>query len=390
MKKFKRVFLTVLDSFGIGAARDAADFGDAGADTLGSIYKTGELSIPNLTALGLGNVSGVSYPEKSDTPLAHFGRMREKSRGKDTTVGHWELMGILSDSPLPTYPEGFPEELLSEFERRCERGTLCNRPYSGTEVIRDFGEEHIKSGKLIVYTSADSVFQIAAHTDVVPLSELYRYCEIARELLVGKHGVGRVIARPFTTLDGEFKRTADRRDFSLKPPRATALSKIKDAGLQVISVGKISDIFAGEGITESNPTHSNTEGISKTKELLDRDFHGLAFINLVDFDMLYGHRQDARGYAQAINEYDRALGEILPRLSEDDLFIITADHGCDPSDDSTDHTREDVPLLVYAKGTGSRDLGVIDGFYHVGELVLSSLGIKKSSASMLWGKIFDK
>ena len=390
MTTFKRVFLTVLDSFGIGAARDAADFGDAGADTLGSIYKTGELSIPNLTALGLGNVSGVSYPEKSDTPLAHFGRMREISRGKDTTVGHWELMGILSDSPLPTYPEGFPEELLSEFERRCERGTLCNLPYSGTEVIRDFGEEHIKSGKLIVYTSADSVFQIAAHTDVVPLSELYRYCEIARELLVGKHGVGRVIARPFTTLDGEFKRTADRRDFSLKPPGATALNKIKDAGLQVISVGKISDIFAGEGITESNPTHSNAEGISKTKELLDRDFQGLAFINLVDFDMLYGHRQDARGYARAINEYDRALGEILPRLSEDDLFIITADHGCDPSDDSTDHTREDVPLLVYGKGTGSCDLGIMDGFYHVGELVLSSLGIEKSSASMLWGRIFGK
>ena len=377
--KIKRVFLTVLDSFGIGAEPDAHLFGDVGANTIASIKASGVLNIPNLTAMGIGNIDGVDVIEAVDTPTAAVARVQEKSMGKDTTVGHWELMGVISERPLPTYPNGFPEEVIRAFEEKTGRGTLCNLPYSGTDVIRDYGEEHVKTGKLIVYTSADSVFQIAAHEDIVPLSELYRYCKIARELLVGEHGVGRIIARPFTTVDGEFKRTANRHDYSLVPPSKTALVALKDAGYTVRSIGKIYDIFVGDGITEYEYTHSNTEGIKLTIESIEKDFTGLCFTNLVDFDMLYGHRQDAVGYATAMNEFDAALPEMIKRLRDGDLLIITADHGCDPSDQSTDHTREYIPLIVYGKGVKPGSLGTILGFDSVGTLISKLFGVEYSS-----------
>jgi len=362
----KRVFLIVLDSFGVGEAPDAADFGDKGANTLKSAYESGKLNIPTLISMGLGNIDGVSCVEKADTPTAKYGKCRELSRGKDTTTGHWEIAGIVSSSPMPTYPQGFPKELLDEFEERTGYGVLCNLPYSGTDVIRDYGKEHIDTGKLIVYTSADSVFQIAAHEDYIPPEKLYDICRKARELLVGEHAVGRVIARPFITVDGEFTRTANRRDFSLVPPEETVLNKLRKEGFDVIGVGKIGDIFAMSGITETYPTHSNKEGMEKTAELSKRDFSGLCFVNLVDFDMLFGHRQDAAGYANALNEFDTWLGDFIKTLGDDDALIITADHGCDPSDDSTDHTREYVPFLVYGKCIESENLGTIEGFSAIG------------------------
>ena len=368
----KRVFLIVLDSFGIGAAPDAADFGDAGANTLRSVYATGKLNIPNLTKMGLGNIDGVECLPKEKNPTASYGRVRELSRGKDTTTGHWEIAGIISESPMPTYPEGFPNEVISAFEAAVGRGVLCNLPYSGTDVIRDYGEEHLKTGKLIVYTSADSVFQIAAHEDIVSVDELYEICKKARALLVGAHGVGRVIARPFIGEAGSFKRTANRKDFSLLPPAPTVLDKIKNASLDVIGVGKIGDIFAMAGITETYPTHSNAEGMEVTEAIAQKDFSGLCFVNLVDFDMTYGHRQDAVGYAMALNEFDAWLGKFLPKLREDDLLIITADHGCDPSDNSTDHTREYIPLIVY-DGKNAENLGTLTGFANVGNTALDYL-----------------
>ncbi len=377
MSNYKRVFLIVLDSLGIGYQPDAHRYGDEGANTLERVSHSEKLEIPNLISLGLGLVDGVGYLPKTDAPKASYARLREVSCGKDTTVGHFELMGIVSEKPFPTYPSGFPKSIISRFSELTGRGVLCNKPYSGTEVIRDYGAEHIKTGKLIVYTSADSVFQIAAHEDIVPPEELYRYCEIARELLVGEHGVGRVIARPFVGKAGEFTRTANRRDFSIKPPTESALDRIKGAGLDVIAVGKINDIFAGQGITESITTHSNAEGIAVTRELLSRDFSGLAFINLVDFDMLYGHRQDVDGYAAALSEFDRALGEFLPMLRDDDVLIITADHGCDPGDKSTDHTREYVPLLLVARGIEPRSYGTRIGFFEVGDAILRILGVKE-------------
>ena len=377
MKKFKRVFLTVLDSLGIGALPDAELFGDAGANTLRGISSSDKFNIPNLLSLGLGSIDGVSLEGAVRSPRASYGRFAEISRGKDTTVGHWELMGVVSDKPLPTYPEGFPPEIISEFEKRTGVGTLCNRPYSGTEVIRDFGREHIETGKLIVYTSADSVFQIAACESVVPPSKLYEYCKTARELLVGEHGVGRVIARPFTIAqDGSFTRTANRRDFSLEPPKKTVLDKLSESGLEVISIGKIYDIFAARGITEAIKTKSNDEGIFRTIEVLERDFSGLCFTNLVDFDMLFGHRQDKDGYAAALSRFDEALPDILSLVTEDDVFIITADHGCDPTDDSTDHTREYVPLLVFSPAIEPKGLGTLESFSAVGELVCTLLGVE--------------
>jgi len=377
MKNKKRVFFIVLDSFGIGEAPDAADFGDAGANTLLGISSQKGFRADNLLRLGLGNIDGVKGVSKVESPLAAYARLTERSRGKDTTIGHWELMGIVSDEPLPTYPSGFPEEVIREFEKRCGRKTLCNLPYSGTEVIKDYGEEHLKSGALIVYTSQDSVFQIAAHEDILPPERLYEYCRIARELLQGKHSVGRVIARPFIGKSGSFTRTANRRDFSLKPPRATALDAIKSLGKDVIAVGKITDIFAGEGITRSILTHSNDEGMKVTGELLSEDFSGLAFINLVEFDSHYGHRQDPEGYAAAIARFDSWLGEFLPRLSDDDALIITADHGCDPTDDSTDHTREYVPFILYSKDIEGKNMGTKDSFSFAADCVLSLLGIKE-------------
>ena len=372
----RRVFLIVLDSVGIGEAKDAAAFGDAGAHTMKSISASPYFAIPNLLSLGLGNIPGLSFLGTTHTPLAAYARVQEQSAGKDTTIGHWEIAGLLSPRPLPTYPEGFPQELLAEFSRRVGREVLCNKPYSGTEVIKDYGDEHVKTGALIVYTSADSVFQIAAHEEIVPVETLYEYCRIARELLTGEHAVGRVIARPFLGEHGNYKRTANRRDFSLEPTGETVLDVLQKEGLDVLSIGKIRDIFAGRGITGSHPTHGNEEGMEVLLDLQKRDFHGLCFANLVDFDMLYGHRQDAAGYAKALSEFDGWLAGFLNTLRCDDLVMITADHGCDPSDSSTDHTREYVPLLIFGKGVKSENLGTLDGFNNVAELVCKYLGVK--------------
>ena len=378
MKKAKRVFLIVLDSFGIGYEPDAADFGDVGANTLSRISLSDKFNIPTLMKLGIAQIDGVEL-QRNTAPTAAIARMRELSRGKDTTIGHWELMGIVSEKTLPTYPEGFPKEILDEFSRRTGREVLCNLPYSGTEVIKDYGDEHVKSGALIVYTSADSVFQIAAHEDIVPIEKLYEYCRIARDILVGEHAVGRVIARPFVGKSGTYTRTANRRDFSVLPPRETALDAIKEAGLDVISVGKINDIFVGCGITESHPTHSNKEGMEVALELSLRDFNGLCFINLVDFDMMYGHRQDIDGYASAISEFDAWLPEFIGKLGKDDVLMITADHGCDPGDDSTDHTREYVPLIIVGDAIKAVNLGTLMGFCHAGATAADLLGVRYSA-----------
>ena len=364
----KRAFLIVLDSVGIGQMPDAADWGDEGSDTLASIRNHPDFDCPNLTKLGLFNIDGVGG--KVDSPRTCYARMRESSKGKDTTIGHWEIAGVYSPKPLPTYPNGFPEEVISAFEKATGRGVLCNKPYSGTDVIRDYGEEHLKTGKLIVYTSADSVFQIAAHEDLVPVETLYKYCEQARELLQGEHGVGRVIARPFT---GEypFQRTPRRHDYSLVPPATTIADIMKNAGLDVISVGKIYDIFAGKGFTESHPTTSNENGMDVTMGMANRDFNGLCFINLVDFDMVYGHRNNIEGYARAMTAFDKRLDELLPLLKEDDLLIITADHGCDPATPSTDHSRECTPMLAYGKKIKQGvNLGTRDTFADIGATVL--------------------
>ena len=372
----RRAFLIVLDSFGIGEAPDAALFGDVGANTLAGVANTDRLNIPNMTALGLGCIDGVKAIKKTKSPLAAHARLQERSMGKDTTTGHWEMAGIISDAPMPTFPEGFPKEIMDAFEAAVGRGTLCNLPYSGTEVIRDYGQEHVETGKLIIYTSADSVFQIAAHEDIVPVEELYEICRIARKLLCGKYGVGRVIARPFVGAAPEFKRTENRRDFSLLPPSDTMLNKLSGAGFDVIGVGKIGDIFAMSGITETHPTHNNNEGMEKATELLKKDFKGLCFVNLVDFDMKYGHRQDAVGYAEALNAFDSWLGAALPQLKEDDVLIITADHGCDPTDNSTDHTREYVPFLMYGNNVTAENLGTILGFDHVCNTVCQLFDVK--------------
>ena len=371
----KRVFLTVLDSVGIGALPDAREYGDEGANTLKTISKSKYFDIPNLIKMGLGNIENNSYLGVTNTPIASYGRLAEKSRGKDTTVGHFEMCGIISSSPFPTYPNGFPEQIITKFEKRTGRGVICNKAYSGTEVIKDYGEEHLKSGSLIVYTSADSVFQIAAHEEIIPIDELYSYCRMAREILVGEHGVARVIARPFITKNGKFIRTANRRDFSILPPGETVLDKIKNSGLDVIAIGKINDIFAGQGITEATQTHSNSEGIELTLKTMKRDFTGLCFTNLVDFDMLYGHRQDIDGYAAALTEFDKSIPRFISLLDKDDVLIITADHGCDPGDDSTDHTREYVPLIIYSENINPKNLGTISGIDTVGKAVCYFLGI---------------
>ncbi len=372
----KRVFLIVLDSCGIGELPDAALFGDVGTHTLKSCFRTGQLCIPHLQKMGFCNVEGVSFLGTETSPTAAYGRMAERSAGKDTTTGHWELAGLCLSQPFPTYPNGFPKELLEEFSRRVGRGVLCNQPYSGTEVIRDFGDEHVKTGKLIVYTSADSVFQIAAHEAVVPPQTLYEYCRIARELLVGEHAVGRVIARPFGGENGQYTRTANRHDFSLPPMGETVLDIIKAADKQVIAIGKISDIFAGVGTTQVTFTHNNEEGMAATATAAETEFEGLCFTNLVDFDMVYGHRNNAQGYAQALSAFDAWLGTFLPRLQAEDLLIITADHGCDPGDVSTDHTREYVPLLVYGQRVRPCCLGTRSTFADVAATVAEYLGVK--------------
>ena len=372
----KRVFLIVLDSFGIGEMPDAEKFGDKGTNTLRSVSKSEYFRLENLKKLGLFNIDGVDYIEGVENPQGAVCRFSELSNGKDTTVGHWEICGVVSEKPLPTYPDGFPEEIIKEFAEKCGRGVLCNKPYSGTEVLKDFGEEHIKSGDLIVYTSADSVFQIAAHEDVVPLEKLYEYCRIARRILVGEHGVGRVIARPFKGENGNFTRTVNRHDFSISPPENSVLDYIAESGKSVIAVGKINDIFAEKGITEYVYTASNKEGIDKTLEYIGKDFSGLCFVNLVDFDMVYGHRNDVDGYAKALTEFDKALPYIMGNLRDDDLLIITADHGCDPGyKASTDHTREHIPCVIFGKRIKNVNLGTKEGFCHIGKTVCDYLEV---------------
>ena len=372
----KRVFLIVLDSVGIGEEPDAAAYGDEGSNTLRACWQSGKLSVPNLQRLGLYNIEGVGCGEAVKRPLGAFARMRESSGGKDTTIGHWEIAGIISPKPMPTYPDGFPPAIFREYDRLTGRGVLCNRPYSGTQVIHDFGREHEETGALIVYTSADSVFQVAAHERVVPVKQLYEYCEAARKLLQGEHGVGRVIARPFEGSWPDYRRTSNRHDFSLTPPRDTILDKLRAAGLDTIGVGKIYDIFAGKGISQTSRIQNNEDGMEQTIAWAKKEFHGLCFVNLVDFDMVYGHRNDVPGYTAALNRFDGQLGELLPLLREDDVLMITADHGCDPSTPSTDHSREYVPLLLYGKEIAAgRDLGTRPTFADTGETAAALLGV---------------
>lgn len=345
---FKRVILIVLDSVGVGELPDAYKFGDEGSNTLGHVTEKTGVELPNMGRLGLGNIIPLKSVPENPNAIGGYGKMAEKSAGKDTTTGHWEITGLFIEKPFPTYPHGFPEEIIKEFEKRIGRKVLGNKPASGTEIIKELGEEHVKTGFPIVYTSADSVFQVAAHEDVIPLEELYRICEIAREILKDDHAVGRVIARPFTGTPGNFVRTGNRRDFSLKPFEPTVLDMLKEEGYEVFAIGKIEDIFAGQGITEKNHTTNNDEGITATIKAMDDIKNGLIFTNLVDFDMLYGHRNDVEGYAKALKHFDNRLQEIMEKLTKEDLLIITADHGCDPTTPSTDHSREYVPLLVYS------------------------------------------
>lgn len=367
----------VMDSFGIGGAADAAAFGDSGSNTLASVMGTKGFSAPSLASLGLFCIDGINAPFDPGVCSGAYARVCEMSKGKDTTIGHWEIAGIRSDVPLPTYPDGFPEDIIREFEKRCGRGVLCNKPYSGTEVIRDYGREHVKTGKLIVYTSADSVFQIAAHEDVVPVDELYRYCQIARELLTGKNCVGRVIARPFTG-EWPYERTSRRHDFSALPPGKTVLNLLSEAGYATIGVGKIGDVFAGVGITEAIRTSGNDDGMRVCTELLTRDFNGLAFINFVDFDTMYGHRRDVNGYAEAVMRLDAWLPGFLSGMQREDILMITADHGCDPNYTGTDHTRENVPLLVYGRKIRPGNLGTLSTYSDIAATVAAYFDVPYS------------
>ena len=373
----KRVFLIVLDSFGIGAMPDSESFGDVGVNTLAACATSPELNIPNMVAAGLGCIDGVSCLPKAQHTGA-IARLTERSMGKDTTIGHWEIAGLVSPDPLPTYPDGFPADVLEPFKAATGRGILANAPWSGTAVLDAFGEEHMKTGDLIVYTSADSVFQIAAHEEVVPPETLYEYCRAARQILQGKHGVGRVIARPFLgDKPGSFKRTSNRHDFSLEPPKPTMLDAIKAKGLDSIAVGKIYDIFAGIGTTEHVYNTSNANGMEHALHYADQDFHGLCFVNLVDFDMQYGHRRDIPGYARALNEFDAWLPSLMEKLGDEDIVMITADHGCDPAyTATTDHTREYVPLLVMGKKVKPVNLGTRASFADIAATVTELLGVE--------------
>lgn len=371
----KRVFLIVLDSVGAGYLPDAASFGDEGANTLKTVFASPFFKADNMRSLGLGNIDGLDFLVPVENPRGAYGKIAEASAGKDTTIGHWEIAGVISKTPLPTYPNGFPKEILDEFSKQTGRGVLCNKPYSGTEVIKDYGEEHLKTGSLIVYTSADSVFQIAAHEELVPPEKLYEYCRIARKILTGKHGVGRVIARPFIGKPGSFTRTANRHDFSIDPPAPTLLDAVSGVGKDVIAVGKITDIFNKKGVTESIFTHGNAEGMQVTLDLGDRDFDGLCFINLVDFDMLYGHRNDIEGYAKALTVFDTWLPSLLQKLGDEDMLFITADHGCDPGYPTTDHTREYIPLLVYGKHVAPVNLGVGSTYSSIAATIAEYLGV---------------
>ena len=385
MKK-QRIIIIVIDSCGVGAMPDAVKWGDEGSNTLvGASGATG-FSIPHLTEMGIWHIDGLPTKGSSVPPIAAFGRMAERSQGKDTTVGHWEIAGVVSPRPFPTYPDGFPPEVIAAFEQHVGRKCLCNKPYSGTKVIADYGMEHIATGYPIVYTSADSVFQIAAHEDVIPVDELYDICRKVRAGLVGIHGVGRVIARPFA---GEypFYRTERRRDFSLVPP-PTMLNKLQEAGVGVYAVGKIGDIFAESGINKLWRTHNNDEGLRCTLDWVRGEQSGLCFVNLVDTDMIYGHRRDVQGYGDALGRIDLALGEMMPLMREGDLLIITADHGCDPSFKGTDHTREYVPVLFYGQGVVPQNLGTLPTFADVSATVLDNFGLPPLEGTSLMGKLF--
>lgn len=372
----KRVFLIVLDSFGIGALPDSESFGDVGVNTLASCATSPNLKISNLISAGLGNIDGVTCLPKAAHQIGAVARLSEASMGKDTTIGHWEIAGIISPNPLPTYPNGFPEDVLAPFKEATGRGVLANAPWSGTEVIDAYGDEHIKTGDLIVYTSADSVFQVAAHEEIVPLDKLYEYCKIARSQLQGKHGVGRVIARPFVGQSGAYKRTANRHDYSLEPPQKTLLDAICDAGLDSIAIGKIHDIFAGIGTTEHIFNKSNTNGMEHTLNYANQDFHGLCFVNLVDFDMLYGHRRDVEGYVAALNEFDAWLPKLMEKLGDEDIVMITADHGCDPAYlATTDHTREYVPLIILGRQVKPVNLGTRKTFADIAATTADLLNV---------------
>ena len=376
---FSRVVFLVLDSVGIGAMYDAAEYGDVGSNTIGNIAKAvGGLNVPNLERLGLGKIAPLEGVNADVAALGNYGKMAELSAGKDTTNGHWEMMGIKLDKPLPTYPDGFPPEIMDEFERRVGRKTLGNKPASGTEIIKELGDEHVRTGYPIIYTSADSVFQIAAHEEVIPLEELYNMCKIARELLVGDHAVGRVIARPFVGSNGEYKRTANRHDYSRDFGR-TVLNEMDEKGLTVMGVGKIYDIYGGSGVNDKVGTQNNMDGVDKTLDAMKKVEKGLIFTNLVDFDALYGHRNDPQGFAQAIVDFDKRLPEVLEALREDDLLVLTADHGCDPTHPGTDHTREYVPLLVYGKNAQQGvDLGTRSTFADLGATLAENFGVKST------------
>ncbi len=385
----KRVFVIVLDSYGIGSLPDAERFGDAGANTLASIVGSGQYDTPNMREMGLFNIDGVTCRPGVGRPAGSYGRMAEASMGKDTTIGHWEIAGVISPEPMPLYPDGFPEEVLAPFREQTGRGVLCNRPYSGTEVIRDYGGEHMRTGDLIVYTSADSVFQIAAHEEVVPLEELYDCCRKARAILTGRHAVGRVIARPFIGQEPNFERTRNRHDFSLLPPRRTMLVSLQEHGFDTYGVGKIYDIFAGQAIAHTTPISGNEDGMNKTLALMDEDFRGLCFVNLVDFDMVYGHRNDIDGYAAAATLFDRQLGEMMKKMREDDVVIITADHGCDPGFPGTDHTREYTPMLIYgAPVRAGVSIGTRASFADIASTVLAMFGIEEAlDGTSFWDEV---
>ncbi len=372
----KRVFLIVLDSLGIGEMPDASRFGDEGSNTLKSISKSKFFKADNLSKAGLFNIDGVDCGVKTPRPVCDFCRLKERSAGKDTVTGHWEMTGVVSTQPMPTFPDGFDKEVLNEISTATGRGILCNKPYSGTQVIIDYGRQHMSTGDLIVYTSADSVLQIAAHEKVVPIEELYEICKKVRKIMSGKNAVGRVIARPFVGEYPDFVRTSNRHDYALEPPQDTLLDDLKNNGYDTIGLGKIGDIFNMKGISESIRTTGNTDGLKKTADLADRDFNGLCFVNLVDFDALYGHRNDVDGYAKAVAEFDDWLGKFIPRLTDEDTLLVTADHGCDPATPSTDHSREYVPLLIYNKRTTTgADLGTKDGFFFIADTVRKIFGI---------------
>lgn len=374
----KRVFLIVLDSFGIGEMPDAAKYGDAGSNTISAVSKIDGFNMKNMRSYGLFNIDGVKCYKKSINPKGAFARMTEVSKGKDTTIGHWEIAGVQSEQPLPTFPCGFPEEVITKFEELTGKKVICNKPYSGTQVLLDYGQEQVETGALIVYTSADSVFQIAAHEEVVPVEELYKYCEMAREMLVGEFGVGRVIARPFVGQYPEYKRTSNRHDYSLMPPQTTMLDQLKDNNYSVIAVGKINDIFAGKGITEFVRTKNNDDGMEKTIEFAKKGFEGLCFVNLVDFDMLYGHRNDVEGYANALTKFDEQITEVISNLNDEDILIITADHGCDPTTASTDHSREYTPMVMIGKKVKpGTNLGTRESFADIAATILEYFGVEQ-------------